>query len=377
MEVKDKLSVVLPLKGRKVFSKRWLEYHSKIGMPWKIYISDADQNSEIPDMIRPYMDKNGLFIEYSAPDIHQSDNEQGHVLLFKRLLYLLKKVDSPYVIFAHNDDFILPSGVKESIRFLENNKDYVSCGGAFLGINAINRKFHVCREAYSYDWTGLKFIYPPLVIDHCSPLDRFIFLIQNYSPTWFSVHRTKELSECFQAAIDLEISDALVIEIFQALYMNVQGKTYQDYFCATYLRQLDNSMVSGSMSDIFDRVFKGTQVKDLQNTCALVSKLIAETGFQKQEEVRRIVMENLIDRERRSVLSSGNFDLIMESKKKASAWIYTLRSLFPALHKKLQRMEVDKIIKIISTHENNDTKTCEKLENELNEIFLLLSAAQV
>jgi len=91
-EVKDKLSIVLPLKGRGDFTKRWFHYHNAIHCPWKILIGDGDIDSNLPSLIESYLKQGLLDIEYHSSKEFQSTDDQDHLLLFRRLLSLLKAV---------------------------------------------------------------------------------------------------------------------------------------------------------------------------------------------------------------------------------------------------------------------------------------------
>jgi glycosyltransferase domain-containing protein len=51
---------------------------------------------------------------------------------FRRVMSALDQLTTPYVVFCGDDDIIVPDNALRSVKFLEDNKDYVACHGSYL-----------------------------------------------------------------------------------------------------------------------------------------------------------------------------------------------------------------------------------------------------
>ena len=53
---------------------------------------------------------------------------------YNKLVNVISMVKTDYLIFADNDDFILLDNIDSYINYLDENPDYVSCGGRILDL---------------------------------------------------------------------------------------------------------------------------------------------------------------------------------------------------------------------------------------------------
>ena len=119
----NSLTVLLLLKGRPSFTKRWMDYMNAIKFNHKIIIADGDADGVAKKIINHE--------KYSHLNIEFFEMLQTIKYLdyYKMVLEGINKTQSKFVMLCDNDDFILPSGLNKIVSFLEKNPDHISmCG---------------------------------------------------------------------------------------------------------------------------------------------------------------------------------------------------------------------------------------------------------
>jgi len=372
-ELKDSLSIIMPVKGREDFTRRWLMHHGRIDFPWRVLINDGDPESTLRSLIDDYIDSKAPDLSYEwCPESASTDYAQ----LLKRVLDLLCAVSTPYVMFAHHDDFILPSGVRYAVEFLDSHLDHTAYAGAFIGLHCVGGDNASSGPVvFGADWEGLRVIYPQVILEQGTAKDRVLGLAESYSPTWFAVHRTKELRSCFQAIVDMDLRDLLVVEQFQALFGATFGKIRQDHECALYVRQLNSSAVFSSLPDLFERLFNGTVVEDYRAMCQLISARIAEQDGSEAKQVERSVAITLFNRERNDILggSLGN-RASAATRRFLKAWVYTLGAKVDPVHRLLQACERHLVLSAIPRQAGPGGVPRAIVDGELTEVLASISS---
>ncbi len=89
----------------------------------------------------------------------------------------LHSVDTQFLAYCPDDDFIDPQYVTEATRFLRENDDYVLCAGRFC----------ISSRDEATTFFGVQ---SNASVEHEDPFERFVRLIENYWPTLRSVQRT-------------------------------------------------------------------------------------------------------------------------------------------------------------------------------------------
>ena len=121
MDYDHKLTIVLLLKGRVQFTRRWMLYAERIRLPFKVLIADGSSDDKAKDLLsdkKAFPDVNYEYLRYPY------DETLPHY--YSKLVDVLSRVTTPYVALACNDDFYVISGIRKTLAFLENNSDYVS-----------------------------------------------------------------------------------------------------------------------------------------------------------------------------------------------------------------------------------------------------------
>lgn len=167
LPINELLTVVLLSHNRPAFLRRAALFYSKL--PYKVLVLDS--TAEATD---------GIAGKYDCVE-YQHLPEYGYWEIQAKLRYGANQVKTPYMVFAADDDFLMDTGVAESLQFLENNPDYGFCHGYCLmylthGNNvALYRRDKKVQEDFGSD----------------DPQQRVLDFMNNFIPPFYSVCRTQ------------------------------------------------------------------------------------------------------------------------------------------------------------------------------------------
>lgn len=170
---KSLVSIVIPTYKRHNFLTRALDYYKDCGL--SIFIADST-----PERFKNESKFQCNYFHY--PNLH----------VFQKILEVLKKIKTPYIVFCADDDFIVPSTILKCVEFLEKNKEYSVAEGRLIGFDEITLKgnigFNHLRDNCDYYNEG----------DIKERLYK-ILKVKNdfYLNCFYSVHRTDHICDTF------------------------------------------------------------------------------------------------------------------------------------------------------------------------------------
>lgn len=194
MKKNNKLTIILTIAGREIFTQRWLKHMNDICCPYKILIGDNKNDPFFDDLNRLAQCYPKLDIAYIRYNSNVSMSSY-----YTKLESLVSMVHTEYVLFADNDDFNLLSNFEKYIDFLDANLDYVSARGSAA-------KFYICSRFGNKPLSlveGDKYIAFNVtnksIEQHCS-VQRVDWFLSNIEIAdvffnWYSISRTKKVNE--------------------------------------------------------------------------------------------------------------------------------------------------------------------------------------
>lgn len=240
-------TIVLPLKGRPLFTLRFLWHANLARLPYRFLIADGQVNPELAAVLEnsrahfPHLD-----IEYIRyPD------DTGYGRFYAKMDDTMRRVTTPYAMLVDNDDFLVASGLERSIEFLEHAPDYVCCGGGlagfsvYSGLNAANYGLTGSLNRYAYRYTPFD---RSADYGSTSAVER----LRQGSRNWWSyyaVFRTEALATIWRESRRIDFSDLQLFEFFGAMRVLTLGKARSDASTIGYLRQYGTSMRTSLKKD--------------------------------------------------------------------------------------------------------------------------------
>lgn len=171
--LKERFTLVIISHERPAFLRRTLQYYQ--GFSGKVLVLDSSREAA-----------DGLAQDYPEVDYRHlpAFSYKG---LQDKLVYGVAQVDTPYMAFAADDDFLLHDALAESVAFLEANADYGLCHGygmMYLArgteVNFYRRDKRVCED-YNSDLSE----------------ERVLDFLGQFLPPFYAVTRTDLLQQWY------------------------------------------------------------------------------------------------------------------------------------------------------------------------------------
>jgi glycosyltransferase domain-containing protein len=242
-----RLTIVMPLRGRPLFTLRFLWHANAARLPYKFILADGEVR---PDLSRLLDDARELFPNIEVEYIRYPD-DTDFARYFAKMTDAIARAQTPYVMLADNDDFLAYSGLERSLDFLEANPDYVCCGGGIGGFAVYARKF---------PWLGglcgplnrLSYRYMPydrsLDLNSPSAAERLTRGLRN-SWSYYAVFRSPALATIWREVAEINLSDLQLHEKYCAMRTLTLGKARSDPATIAYFRQYWTTLRSAFSKD--------------------------------------------------------------------------------------------------------------------------------
>ncbi len=242
-----RLTVILPLKGRYLFTLRFLWHANQARLPYHFLVADGQVNEGLAQLL---LRSHEVFPELDIEYIRY-ENDVDFCRFYAKMSDALSRVRTPYAMLADNDDFLVRSGIDRSLEFLERNPDYVCCGGGLGGLAVYagprdpNKGMIGRVNRYSYRYTYL---------DRSEDFSSSCAVerLRRGSRNWWSyyaVFRTDALAAIWREIVDIDFSDLQLFELYCAMRTLTLGKARSDAATIAYLRQYGTSQQSSFKKD--------------------------------------------------------------------------------------------------------------------------------
>ena len=274
--IDNNLTILLTLKGRENFTYRWLEYSNNIKLPFRIFIADGGENDDISAHLSNQSRYPNLKIKYRRYPF-----DKDRKTYKKKLINSINEIQTEYMVFADNDDFILINGIKTSLDFIAQNKEYGCSQGriGYVRVGSIDTE----DDEYIYGSDNTYWLPNSLSINANTALDRFKLFLYNYSQTtvyanyYYGINRTKHIKEVFRKTLELNLNDIFLDELLVSGLVAINGNIKSDDYL--YLIRQRNTEQSSATTftkkfgNEFDRLF----LKTWSNDFSLFIKTISES----------------------------------------------------------------------------------------------------
>jgi glycosyltransferase domain-containing protein len=280
------LYIVLTLKGRHLHTLRWLWHANRTRIPYHIVIADGEVHPTIDRLLSNPATFPNLSYEY-----HRYKDRNVKDYYFKRY-DALGKVNTPYVMMADNDDFLLPFGINKAIAFLNESPDYVCAGGGIPGFSIDAKSSEIPNvvgsvRSYSYRYISNEW-YRCRDFDDASVSTRVINEIRNPMAVHYNIYRTKALRVIGADVLDIN-PNLIICEMYSSMRTMTLGKVKSDPTYFTYLRQQGSSQYLGYSKDLIDDLLRSSLAEKFN---LIASKIASEVAH--LDRVDRIKIEDQI-----------------------------------------------------------------------------------
>ncbi len=314
-----RLTIVLPLRGRHLFTLRFLWCADKLRLPHRILIADGQVN----ETMARHIENSRTFFPHLDIDYVRYPDDTGYRQYFAKMTDAMKRVRTPYAMLADNDDFLGINGIEQALDFLEANPDYVAARGhpiafqAYSGLGApgsgIYGRINRLRMTYRSEDVS-----QPTVFERLCHGGQSLLI-------YYSVYRTEALATLWREDSEIDFSDLMLHEQYHAMRTLTLGKV-RTMPTISYFSQIGTSTSSDPMRDWASHLLRSHLTVDVHDVVKRVAAAAAAAGadeIKTAEEVR-----GLIESQFRDFLWS-NYGLLMQIKR-------FIRRNWPALVKFVQ-----------------------------------------
>jgi glycosyltransferase domain-containing protein len=231
----QRLTIILPLKGRPLFTLRFLYHANRTKVPYHFLIADGEVREPLSQILE---DASAHFPNLSIEYIRYPDDSR-YSDFYRKMADVSGRVHTPYAMLADNDDFLGVNGIEQMLNFLEGSPSH-SCstgrvGGFGVHDGFSNRSGGVTGRVNRYfDW------YTPVDVSQESAQER-IRDGGHLNWTYYAVVRTSALATIEREAAEIDFSDLAIHETYHSMRMFSLGRARFDPASVTYFRQFGTS----------------------------------------------------------------------------------------------------------------------------------------
>lgn len=214
MNIDRRLTVILPVRGRPEYTRRWFAWARADALPFPVVVADGSDAADAAAVAR-------VVAEGAAegrPWTHRA-SPPGHPRagLLARVIDAAAALDTPYAAFSANDDFSLAAGLAACIDALEARPDASACGGPSATVSL---------PAEEPVWSGrarTRAVVSRAPLSGEAAADRVEELFGAYDPLWYDVLRAGAAREAFRRVERSGVSDLNLLELLQAVSVAASG----------------------------------------------------------------------------------------------------------------------------------------------------------
>jgi glycosyltransferase domain-containing protein len=267
-----RLTIILPLKGRYLFTLRFLWHANRARLPYRFLIADGQVHPVLAAILENWRQHfPNLDIEYVC---YPDDLDYCH--FFIKMADALQRVTTPYAMLADNDDFVAHAGTERSLDFLDANPDYICCGGGLAGFSVYSGLLNPNGPVGRLNHYAYRYTYLDRSEDFSS--SSLVERLRRGSRNWWSyyaVYRTDVLKTICREIVDINFSDMRLHELFCAMRALTLGKVRNDGSTIAYLRQYGTSLGSSFKKDWVHHLLRSRFTDDFATMIERISATAA------------------------------------------------------------------------------------------------------
>jgi glycosyltransferase domain-containing protein len=238
-----RLTIVVPLRGRNLFTLRFLWHANAARLPYRILLADGQVN----DTVARHIENSRETFPNLDIDYVRYPDDTGYSRYFAKMADAMARVRTPYAMLADNDDFLGLNGIEQALDFLEANPDYIAARGrpiafsAFSGFGAPDNGVHGSLNGLRMSYED-EDISSPLVGERLRQGGLSLLI-------YYSVYRTEALATIWREDSEIDFSDLMLHETYHAMRTVTLGKVRTNRATITYFSQNGTSTSSDPMRD--------------------------------------------------------------------------------------------------------------------------------
>lgn len=261
----NQTTIILILKDRHSFTSRWIDYFSYSKCNYNLLIADGSKDSSYKEVFESRVP--GSKYVYLGPDISTTQ-------YLDKINYAISLVETKFIMFAANDDFISYECVPFLEDFLQGNIDYVSVIGKVFDVGLTkSNKIDVPRIMYAQPHQD------QVRLEEDTPVERVFLQIRKPSAGWHSLVRTESILMSYKLVSESNVRNFELIGYLVDLIMCCYGKIKVIDSITTMLHEIHGDQEAYNLVPFSIRASDPFWIQEIQESCEILSSLIqSEAG---------------------------------------------------------------------------------------------------
>lgn len=131
--MKNNLTILLTIFNRPDYTLKWINTYIDKSCPFKVFICDGGNDKNLEEKLTQLS-------KYHEEITYQKFNYyENYENFYEKFYFAVKKIETDYVYIAEDDDYLIYENINNSIKFLNQNTDYVCSGGKNFEISVYNQ----------------------------------------------------------------------------------------------------------------------------------------------------------------------------------------------------------------------------------------------
>ncbi|MFN7662611.1 MAG: TIGR00180 family glycosyltransferase [Alphaproteobacteria bacterium] len=326
------LTLLVTLKDRFEFTKRMCRYFEEARYPFHVIFADGSLENDTEDFFKKLKNP-GFSYEYI-----RYPKDETYLDYYKKCASAIKKVKTPYVMLADNDDFPIAEGQMKAIEFLKDSPDYVGCNGRLAGV-VLDQPAKAQAKNLFFIPYYCKVMDIQVDLDQDSAYERIKIYCKDFYTIYYSIFKTESLSATLSAIQKKNFSTLHACEIFFSCMQLAQGKI-KSLSVLTYVRQKGSSQAASSQKSWFFRIMHTNMINDLKEAFYYISSLINKQDKNMFLEISEMYIASI---ERKYSWSKKDFFikiLHLFKKKNMDFWLYKVNRISFFVSYQLSRLYI-------------------------------------
>jgi glycosyltransferase domain-containing protein len=217
-----RLTIVMPLKGRRLFTFRCLWHANELRLPYRFLLADGLAHEEVSRRLK---DSRSIFPHLDIEYVRYPD-DTDYSRFWAKMADAYARVRTPYVMNMDNDDFAGRCGIERAIDFLEDNPDFICSRGRSVDFSVFSWSSGVygglCGK---FNWLATNHNYKDVTA--ATPAERLREGGLCHA-VYSAVFRTEAAALIWREIAEINFSDLMLQENFVALRALTLGKVHMD-----------------------------------------------------------------------------------------------------------------------------------------------------
>jgi len=268
-----RLTIILPLKGRHLFTLRFLWHADQQKLPYRFLIADG----EVHPTVAAILEKSQTVFPNLDVEYVRYPGDANFSRFYAKMADAAERIRTPYAMYADNDDFLAFAGIEASLDFLDAHPDFVCCGGGLAGFSVYSGLHNPTNgltgrpNRYAYRYTV-----HDRSVDFSSPsaVERLRAGSRNWW-TYYAVYRVEALATIYHEIVEIDFSDLQLHEFYCAMRTMTLGKARSEGSTIAYLRQYGTSMQTAYQKDWVHHLLRSRFTSDFT---ALIDRIAAQAA---------------------------------------------------------------------------------------------------